>query len=85
MTAERPHPKERQMFLLNHDLFAAYLLATAALVLIPGPIVTLVVANSLAHGVRTGLATVAGAGRGGTCCCPGCADIRATACGGIQQ
>src|SRR3546814_17503383 len=30
----------------------------------PGPIVTLVVANSLAHGQRTGLATVAGSSSG---------------------
>ena len=42
------------------DVFIAYCLATAVLILIPGPIVTLVVAQSLKHGTRTGLATVAG-------------------------
>jgi homoserine/homoserine lactone efflux protein len=52
------------MFLLNTDLFIAFCLATTALVLLPGPIVTLVIANSIAHGRRTGLATVAGAGTG---------------------
>ena len=48
------------MDLVNPDLFAAYLAATVALILLPGPIVTLVIANSVAHGTRTGLATVAG-------------------------
>ena len=48
------------MAFVNPDLFAAYLAATVALILLPGPIVTLVVANSVAHGTRTGLATVAG-------------------------
>lgn len=48
------------MDFLNPDLFAAYLIATVALILLPGPIVTLVIANSVAHGTRTGLATVAG-------------------------
>jgi len=42
------------------EIFLAYCLATAILILIPGPIVTLVVAQSLKHGTRTGLATVAG-------------------------
>lgn len=50
--------------MLNPELFAAYLLAATVLILLPGPIVTLVVANALAHGVRTGLATVAGASVG---------------------
>ena len=45
---------------LNPELFAAFLFATAVLILMPGPIVTLVIANSLAYGQRTGLATVAG-------------------------
>jgi len=48
------------MTFVNPELFAAYLVATTALILLPGPIVTLVVANSVAHGTRTGLATVAG-------------------------
>lgn len=45
---------------MNPELFAAYLVAVVALVLLPGPIVTLVIANSVAYGTRTGLATVAG-------------------------
>ncbi len=50
--------------MLNLELFAAFAAATAALILLPGPVVTLVIANSLAHGARTGLATVAGASAG---------------------
>ena len=49
---------------MNLHLFLAYCLAVAILVLMPGPIVTLVVANSLNHGSRSGLATVAGASIG---------------------
>ena len=49
---------------MNLHLFLAYCLAVAILVLMPGPIVTLVVANSLSHGGRSGLATVAGASIG---------------------
>jgi threonine/homoserine/homoserine lactone efflux protein len=52
------------MSLINPDLFAGYLVAATALVLLPGPIVTLVVANSVAYGTRTGLATVAGTSSG---------------------
>jgi homoserine/homoserine lactone efflux protein len=40
---------------MNPHLFAAYCLAVAILLLIPGPVVTLVVANSLSHGRRSGL------------------------------
>lgn len=50
--------------MLNIELFAAFAAATAALILLPGPIVTLVIANSLTHGARTGLATVVGASAG---------------------
>jgi len=49
---------------MNVHLFLAYCLAVAILVLIPGPIVTLVVATSLSRGSRSGLATVAGASIG---------------------
>lgn len=52
------------MTALNPDLFVAFAAATTALILLPGPIVTLVIANSIAHGTRTGLATVAGASTG---------------------
>ncbi len=49
---------------MNLHLFLAYCVAVAILVLMPGPVVTLVVANSLSHGSRSGLATVAGASTG---------------------
>ena len=49
---------------MNLHLFLAYCFAVAILVLMPGPIVTLVVANSLSHGSRSGLATVGGASIG---------------------
>ncbi len=49
---------------LNAELFAAFLIATTALILMPGPIVSLVIANSIAHGTRIGLVTVAGASTG---------------------
>ena len=42
---------------MNLHLFLAYCFAVAILVLMPGPVVTLVVANSLSHGSRSGLAT----------------------------
>jgi threonine/homoserine/homoserine lactone efflux protein len=41
-------------------LYAAFAAATTILMLIPGPNVALIVANSLAHGARFGLLTVAG-------------------------
>ena len=50
--------------MMNLHLFLAYCLAVAILLLMPGPVVTLVVANSLSHGSRSGLATVAGASIG---------------------
>lgn len=50
--------------MIDPTLFAAFVAAAAILILMPGPIVTLVVANALAHGPRTGLATVAGASLG---------------------
>jgi threonine/homoserine/homoserine lactone efflux protein len=49
---------------VNPELFAGFVLAVVVLILMPGPIVTLVVANSLAYGQRIGLATVAGASSG---------------------
>jgi len=41
-------------------LWTAFVAATALLALIPGPIVTLVIANSLAHGSRSGLLNILG-------------------------
>lgn len=45
---------------MNWQLFAAFLLITVVLMLIPGPIVTLVVATSVSKGIRAGLVTVMG-------------------------
>ncbi len=42
------------------DLYLAFVLASAVLIVIPGPNVALIVANSVAHGARFGLVTVAG-------------------------
>jgi threonine/homoserine/homoserine lactone efflux protein len=45
---------------MNLDLYIAFVAATAVLILIPGPLVSLVVAHSLAHGSRRALVTVVG-------------------------
>jgi threonine/homoserine/homoserine lactone efflux protein len=42
------------------DLYLPFVLATTVLILLPGPNVTLLVANSLAYGPRPALATLAG-------------------------
>lgn len=42
------------------SLYLGFVLATTVLMLIPGPNVALIVANSLSHGTRYGLLTVAG-------------------------
>jgi threonine/homoserine/homoserine lactone efflux protein len=46
--------------MIDPQLYAAFVLAAAVLMLIPGPNVALIVANSLAWGARYGLLTVAG-------------------------
>jgi len=45
---------------MSMELYLAFVAATVVLILIPGPNVALIVANSLAHGPRYGLVTVAG-------------------------
>lgn len=42
------------------ELYLTYFLACIAITVIPGPTVTLIVANSLTHGTRAGLLNVAG-------------------------
>jgi homoserine/homoserine lactone efflux protein len=49
---------------MNWQLFTAFLLITLVLILIPGPIVTLVIATSASKGLRAGLVTVAGTSTG---------------------
>lgn len=45
---------------MSTELYLAYLLATFIIVIVPGPTVTLIVANALTHGTRAGLLNVAG-------------------------
>lgn len=42
------------------EIWLAYVLACFVIAIIPGPTVTVIVANSLAHGARAGLLNVAG-------------------------
>lgn len=45
---------------MSPEYYLAYLLATIVIVIVPGPTVTLIVANSLTHGTRAGLLNVLG-------------------------
>lgn len=45
---------------MSFELYAAYLLACLIIILVPGPNVTLIIANSIRHGARAGLANVVG-------------------------
>ena len=45
---------------MHLDLYLGFMLASTVLILIPGPNVSLIVANSIAHGTRYGLLTVLG-------------------------
>jgi threonine/homoserine/homoserine lactone efflux protein len=45
---------------MNWELFAAFLVITAVLIIVPGPIVTLVIATGAREGIRPALTTVAG-------------------------
>jgi threonine/homoserine/homoserine lactone efflux protein len=49
---------------MNWQLFTTFLVLTVVLVLVPGPIVTLVISTSATKGVRAGLVTVAGTSSG---------------------
>ena len=46
--------------MISFDLYFGYVLACALITLIPGPTVTVIIANSLAHGTRAGMLNVAG-------------------------
>lgn len=46
--------------MIDLPLYLGFIAATALLILIPGPNVSLIVANAIAHGTRYGLLTVAG-------------------------
>jgi|SRR6185369_2179695 len=45
---------------MNYELFTAFLLITIVLVVVPGPIVTLVISTGATQGTRAALVTVAG-------------------------
>jgi threonine/homoserine/homoserine lactone efflux protein len=45
---------------MTTHLYPEFILAVTALMLLPGPNVALITANSVSHGVRAGLLTVAG-------------------------
>jgi threonine/homoserine/homoserine lactone efflux protein len=45
---------------MSLELYLAYLLACFVVVIVPGPTVSLIVANSITHGTRAGLLNVAG-------------------------
>lgn len=45
---------------MSFSAYFAFLIATIVLVIVPGPTVTLIIANSLRHGRRAGLLNVAG-------------------------
>jgi len=49
---------------MNWELFTTFLLITIVLILVPGPVVTLVIATGANHGIRAGLTTVAGTSLG---------------------
>jgi threonine/homoserine/homoserine lactone efflux protein len=49
---------------MSLELYLAYVAACIALALLPGPIVTLVIANGLRHGTRAALINIAGAQTG---------------------
>ncbi len=50
--------------MMSFELYLGFVAASILLVIFPGPNVTIIVANSLTHGVRSGLLTVAGTGAG---------------------
>src|SRR5438445_4966485 len=45
---------------MSFEIYLTYVVACGVITLIPGPTVTVIVANSLAHGTRAGLLNVAG-------------------------
>jgi homoserine/homoserine lactone efflux protein len=53
---------------MSSEIYFAYLLATIVIVIVPGPTVTLIVANALTHGTRAGLLNVAGTQAGLAVC-----------------
>jgi homoserine/homoserine lactone efflux protein len=50
----------RGAHMIEVHLYIAFVAAVIALMLLPGPNIALITANSVSHGVRCGLLTVAG-------------------------
>lgn len=48
------------IFSISIEVYIAYVLACFAIILVPGPTVTVIIANSLRHGAKAGLLNVAG-------------------------
>lgn len=53
-------PGGRRIAPMSLELYLAYVLACFVVVIVPGPTVSLIVANSITHGTRAGLLNVAG-------------------------
>jgi threonine/homoserine/homoserine lactone efflux protein len=51
-------------YLMSLQLYLAFVAACIALALLPGPVVTLIIANGLRHGTRAALVNIAGAQAG---------------------
>ena len=45
---------------MSLEFYLAYVLACVVVVIVPGPTVSLIVANSVTHGTRAGLINIAG-------------------------
>lgn len=45
---------------MSLELYAAYVTACIVIIMVPGPTITLIIASSMRHGARAGLANVAG-------------------------
>lgn len=49
---------------MSAELYAAFLVACLVVVVVPGPTVTLIIANSVQHGMRAGLLNAVGSSSG---------------------
>src|SRR5215217_7170459 len=56
----RPHAPARLGHEMTVEIYVTYVLACMLIAIVPGPTVTVIIANSLAHGTRAGLLNVAG-------------------------
>lgn len=63
-STSRWSPIGLKLLLMSLDLYLAYVAACLVLALMPGPVVTLLVANGLSHGMRASVLTIAGAQAG---------------------